>query len=330
MVTIRRGVSGAALVLALSACPKADGEPASASGDGGDATDTGDTVDPPSDTHDMDTPPTDTGDTDGPPPFEPEQTHVVLLDDCGLELACDPINVHLDSSPASAVECARSLHADGQTGLLTAFMIPGGGDYEPDFQHALFVMADRRVIRQTRGRYCPEPPCDAPPWNAWRAHEVCDVQGWFDVEALSNCETVADFSCDEILELAAQPPVPTVPCPERQTSEECDQVLSSEAYCEWSDLGAVYEADSCTGVEGPGVCRQYTYDEQCDLPALCPGVNAESVLFHVNDDGTVEVRPVFGCWIEEGFERCEWGPQEADGTPGPLLYGPDACNCVCG
>ncbi len=322
-------VPAGAVVLALAGCPKADGEPGSASGGGVDIDD-----DPPQDTDGPGTnttgSPSDTADRPDEP-YDPEETHVVLLEDCGLELACEPIEVILEAWPPSAVECVDALHADGETGLVTSYATADGDSYDPYEQYAYVLLADRRLIRQTRGRICLEPPCESPPWDAWGGHEVCDVPGPINFEYyLPNCEPVPDFSCDEILDLMAQPPEPTAPCEERLTSDECDHVLSSQASCIWTP-GAVYGADACTELAGPGLCRVDAYvNEACVLPPLCAGVDGEAVIFKTLDDGNVEVREVYGCWIEEGFERCEWGPPAPDGSPGALVYGPEACNCACG
>jgi len=314
------------LVVALAGCPQADPPSDETTGDASSGTAPENTGDASSGIE-----PEDTGDTTGEP-FVPEETHVVLMEDCGLPLACDPISVHIDAYPPEAVECARALHADGETGLVLAQYIPGGGpNYDPNFESAFFLMADRRVLRQTRGRYCPEPPCESPPWGAWRAHELCEIDGSFHPDGALRCLEVDDFTCEELLELSAQPPVPTVPCAQRTTEDDCDQVLSSEASCRWRDQGATYPADSCEALDGPGVCRELNFEiEECTLPPVCAGIDGETVLFRNNDDGTTEITTAFGCWVPQGFERCAWDSPGVEGMPGVLVNGPPACNCPCG
>ncbi len=307
-----------AIALALFGCPRTDPE---ATTDGvGDAS-TG-TVDP------TETETEGVDESSGGPPFEPEQTHVVLMEDCGLPLACDTINVHIDAYPPEAVECARALHADGETGLVHAQYIPGGGpNYDPSFERAFFLLADRRVIQQARGRYCPEPPCETAPWDAWQAHELCPAPDSFYPETFG-CVEVDDYSCEELLEFAAQPPVAAVPCDERG-ADDCNQALSSSSSCTWRDQGGTYPADTCDAVDGPGVCREMVWEnEECTLPPVCAGIDGEAVLFRNNDDGTVEITTAFGCWVPDGFERCAW--DFGGGMPGMLVNGPDACNCPCG
>lgn len=318
------------VALSLTACTKSEGnvdpDATTTSADTGETTGDGSASSGmPGDTDD----PPDTatsGPTTGDPPFDPEETHVVIYEDCGFEPSCDTLQVHIDTYPLEALVCAQDLHADGLTGLVLAQSIPGGGEtYDPDFEHALFFTADRRVIRQTRGRYCPSPPCESPPWDAWREHEICEVESGFDVYAIGPCVEVPDFSCEELQALWDDPPVPAVPCADRP-ERNCNGPLSSERNCFWDDDFVVYPADSCEPVAAVGACREHDFvdDPGCTLPPLCAGVDREAVLFQTLDDGAVEIQTVFGCWIEEGFERCEW-----DGA-GNLVYGPDACECVCG
>ncbi len=328
------------MVVALTGCSQASPPSDDTGGDPSTGTEPGtadtgiDTVDTGIDTEDAEDTGIDTEDTEDTTgePFVPEETYVVLMEDCGLRLACDPISVHIDAGPLEAIQCAQARHADGEAGLLLAEFIPGGGpNYDPDFESAYFLMADRRVIRQTRGRHCPEPPCESPPWDAWRAHELCEVDGPFYPDGSLQCSEVDDYTCEELLELAAQPPVPTVPCAQRTTQDDCQQVLSSEASCSWRDQGATYPAGSCEAVDGPGVCRELNYAiEECTLPPVCAGIDGEAVLFRNNDDGTIEITTTFGCWVPEGFERCAWESPGAPGMPGVLVNGPPACNCPCG
>ena len=323
-------LSAVGVALFVVACTASDADPkadaTTMSGDTDAATgttgDTGDTGEPGEPTGDTDGPTTST-DT-GPP--EPPQTHVVIYEDCGFAPSCETLQVHIDTSPQEALECAMDLHADGLTGLVLAQIIPGGGPtYEPEFEHAIFFTADRQAIRQIRRRNCLDPLCESQTWEAWQGHELCEIHDQFDVWGLGPCVDVPDYSCAELHELWEQPPQPAVPCADRP-EDDCQGPLSSQVDCFWDADFVVYPTDTCEPVAPAGACRENVFIQEpdCTLPPLCDGVTGDAVLFHDVGDGTVEIDNVFGCWIEEGYERCAWDDASN------LVYGPAGCDCACG
>src|SRR5688500_9451503 len=59
-------------------------------------------------------------DTDDPTTGDVEETHVVILEDCGIALSCDPMHIVLEGlDPHPARECAEALLAGGQPGVVT-------------------------------------------------------------------------------------------------------------------------------------------------------------------------------------------------------------------
>lgn len=320
-----RGWMLAAVAVAMTGCPDAgqddgSGDSAAESGETGDSGGTADT----GATDDG----LDTGDTDDctTPPSDVEEEHVVLLDDCGLELSCDPITIHIESWPSDAVACARGRHADGEPSLLEYGYLPGGGPEYFNFEEAFLTMPDRRVIRQSRGRMQTDDPPQCRPWGAWGPHEVCDVVHYFTPDGnVQNCEEVPDFSCEELIEIFESDPLPPVPCAERTDPDTCHVPFASDSSCGWREELATYSGDSCEPVLGPGACvEDNAVDEpDCTLPEVCDGAEAEQILYRDNGDETFDIMYGYGCWQYEGFERCEW-------AAGELFNGPPACNCACG
>lgn len=210
--------------------------------------------------------------------------------------------------------------------MLSYYYVPGGGSGRPNFQEALLTMADRRVVRQGRGRVQSDDPPECRPWGPWGAHEICDVSGWLHPDGgLVDCEEVPDFSCDELLELFEAEPLPATPCGDR-TEDDCEGPLTSERSCDWRPEFATYSGDSCEPLAGPGACLELDrVDEpECTLPSVCAGAEGTQVVFRDNGDGSFDVMNGYGCWQYDGFERCEWDAE------GQLVVGPEACNCACG
>lgn len=319
MVSLRLSVLTSSLMVATG-CPSAGQDDTSGSETGtGDTGDTGDSEDT------ADT--ADTGDTDDcTEPLEgAEEEHVVLLEDCGLELSCDPITLHIESWPADAVQCAISRHAEGEPSLLRYGHLPGGGPDYFNFEEAFLTMPDRRVIRQGRGRMQTDDPPQCRPWAAWGPHEICDV-----VHALrpdgnvKNCVEVPDFSCEELIEIYESEPLPPVPCTERTEEDQCNVPTGSDTYCDWQEEYVTYTEDSCDPAAGPGACIDDNDVEEpgCTIPEVCDGAEADQIHFRDNGDGTFDIMHGYACWQYEGFERCEW-------SGGELVYGPPACDCAC-
>lgn len=271
---------------------------------------------------------TDTGESCAGVPENPDvvEEHVVLLD-CGLAPTCDDITYILEAT--GGINCAQEHHATGEPGLVTMYQWLDGADDSdgPYGQDAFFFTPDRRVIRQSRGRGGVLQPEPCAPWDAWGPQEICDVVNGFDPEtSLQNCKEVDDYTCAGLTELYNADPLPAVPCAER-TEENCGGPISLEEYCSWRPEIATYSADSCEPVVPIGACIQGTYGsapEECDLPSVCPGVEADSIVYRENDDGTVDIMNGYGCSDYEGFERCEWN--EAGDM---LVAGPPACDCAC-
>lgn len=126
------------------------------------------------------------------------ETHVVLLD-CGVELACEPLRQVVDLLPPSGQDCAQALLEDGHAGLVSvAFECDGDpiGAYE---EQAILVLDDGRAIRQRRlandgGSCIPEA------WRAWGAHEVCLIDGgYFAPDSNFYCQPTHEWSCDEVM-----------------------------------------------------------------------------------------------------------------------------------
>lgn len=259
------------------------------------------------------------------------ETHLVIADDCGIPLACDPMTVIIDYHPPEALECAQTIWGNAGTGRVQVFYEADGSDdgIEPATEEAFLLLADRRVIRQRRDRPC-EVLCFADdPWNPWGPHEICEMNSYFVPDGnVANCEVVEDFTCDALADLLAQEPVPSVPCEERSQAD-CDGPLDAETQCQWRDDVLRYASDSCEPAI-PGACvGGRAVGLECPLNPTCAGAGTEGVFFREHDDGTVDLYAGDGCWAPVGFSRCSWGEPGSDDPPGALEVGPATCDCAC-
>jgi hypothetical protein len=137
-----------------------------------------------------------TAETDGEPV---EETHVVLTA-CGLALACEPMTVMEDITPASAQECAQALYDGGQAGLTSLLYEVDGDPYPPFQEDAVLLLSDGRLLQQTRHRDCDGLEfCEDGPWEAWGAHEICSFStDYFYPDNFVDCEEVPDWTCEEV------------------------------------------------------------------------------------------------------------------------------------
>ncbi len=133
------------------------------------------------------------GSTDG------EQQHLVL-NECGLDLVCDPLTLIIDYFPAEAYACASERWASGGTGRLSILHETDGDAYIVG-EDTLVLLPEGQILRQHRDRDIGELENeDDDVWLAWGEHELCENNNdTFAPEANFSCELVADWTCAELL-----------------------------------------------------------------------------------------------------------------------------------
>jgi hypothetical protein len=301
------------------------------SSSGSHATETG-TPTTQADTDSATTEPTETTEGDTSTDTGVEDMHVSFLDDCGFELACEPMLLVDQIYPESAYDCTQSMHGAGQPGLVRVARASDGGNGEPFGETAYLFMADRNVLRQARDRDCGGPglACDADaPWFPWQTQEFCPEDSVVDGEFIfTDCEPIDDYSCEVLAGLLAAEPEPSIPCEERSMAQ-CEGPLDGTSYCTWTHA-ANYPSDSCEPTIS-GMCLAVPFAPvACEENPTCEGAApADEVLYRERGDGTVDIWTGLGCWAPLGFERCSWGEPGSDDPPGELMVGPAACDCAC-
>jgi hypothetical protein len=248
-----------------------------------------------------------------------DETHLSILEDCGIELSCDPLFTNdVDSvTPQEAYDCALALYAAGTPAMV------GHSFYAAE--SAILMRADRRMIRQSRP--CAGTICEGlGPWGAWGSHQLCEAIPTFGPGPGGDCIDVPDFTCDELLAFLAEPSNPPVPCEDRP-QEACDGLFDLETDCRWVDALPTYESDSCESATA-GTCLSLRWRGDCELNPTCEGAGTQGVFFREREDGRVDIL-ADDCPEPVGFERCSWGEPGTDDPPGPLAFGPAACECAC-
>lgn len=128
-----------------------------------------------------------------------EERHVVLSE-CGLELACDPMRHVLDYHPQEAFDCAAELWAAGGAGRLQVTIETDGDPYTVGEQ-ALVLLSDGQILRQVRDHELGElEDVNDDRWLAWGPHELCEnVNETFAPEANFVCQAVSDWTCEDLV-----------------------------------------------------------------------------------------------------------------------------------
>lgn len=108
--------------------------------------------------------------------------------DCSLPSDCGKISWHLEPWDEGGTDCAGTLIASGQPGVIRAERLGGGADVD-ETQIIVVSPGDGTVLMQSKERHCLENCPDEVPFEPVSPVQQCDVAGL--EQLVADCETEA-------------------------------------------------------------------------------------------------------------------------------------------